>query len=677
MSGKLKILILFIVAGLVLGMGGPTIIGSSSYGDPSDSDSSYGDPPYSDPSNIGSYIFPMEGSEFALSGTFGELRTNHFHSGIDVKTGGATGKRVIAARGGYIYRVKVSPYGFGKAIYLRHPDGEFTVYAHLKGFNDEVEKLVYEKQYASKCYEQEIYLPEGKIPVRKGQLIGYSGNSGSSGGPHLHFEIRDPNEKITNVLKHFRGVIRDNVPPTLRTIGIQPLGAGSRVDGRFEKLELVPEGSNGAYTIPGTIQVSGKFGIEYHAYDLLSAASNHCGINYVRVYLDDQPIYAFNLDTFSFDEKKFINVHFDYSHYKKTGRKFQRAYRASGNRLACYGNLCSEGVIELKDDVVHRVRLELRDTHLNQTTLHMRIKRAKPAPLPTNYNFTGSTSISGEVIQNVFVFCLKNPSSEHTRGVDVTFTNGSTERILPTYLKKNELVFVRALDKWGLPELVRDPFTGKSVRFHFTETILPGKNNIVESGELQMYFPYGAVFDSLPLHVRRYPRQSNMYSQVYEIGSKGDPLFKSFVLNYRLNNKIDPTHAVIARKSESGGWQFLGKNINEDGSIYASSGSFGSFCVMADSTPPSISPKGFSDGSTIPGTQNTLRIRIRDNFAGIDSDRIIGTLDDHWILFEFDAKTSTISHRLRQRPASGRHKLHLMVYDNANNLAENTFHLYF
>ncbi len=650
MSGRLKLIILFLVAGLAVGMGGP---------------------------DSGSYRFPMEGSEFVLSGTFGELRSNHFHSGIDVKTGGETGKRIMAARDGYVYRIKVSPYGFGKAIYLRHPDGEFTVYAHLRGFNDEIETFVYEKQYASKSYEQEIYLPEEEMPVRQGQLIGYSGNSGSSGGPHLHFEIRDSDEKITNVLKHFKNVIRDDVRPILKTVGIQPLDANARVSGKLEKLELTPEGSNGTYSIPGIIQVNGKFGIEYHAYDLLSAAPNHCGINYVKAYLDDQPIYAFNLDTFSFDEKKFINVHFDYPHYKKTGRKFQRAYRAHGNSLGCYGNLCSEGVIELKDDATHRIRLELRDTHLNRTTLRMNVKRSKPVPLPSEYNFPGLTSISGEVQQNLFVCRVKNPSSGHNRGIDVTYTNGTTERIQPAYLEGKELVFVSALDKWRLPELARDPITGKSIRFDLAETVLPDKNNIVESGELQMYFPYAAVFDSLPLHVKRYPRQSTMYSQVYEVGNMMDPLFKSFVLNFRPDQEMDPTHAVIARKGSSGGWYFLGKDVNEDGSIYASSGSFGSFCVMADSTSPVISSKGFSDGSTIPSTQNTLSLRIEDNFAGIDSDRIIGTLDDNWVLFEFDAKTSTIAHRLRQRPTSGKHKLHLMVYDNANNLAEKTFYLYF
>ena len=250
MSGKWKLGLLMVLVALVIGAG---------------------------PADPTKYRFPMDGSEFLLSGTFAELRSNHFHSGIDIKTGGETGKPLYAVRDGYIYRIKVSPYGFGKAIYLRHEDGEFSVYGHMRGFNDDIEEFVYQKQYASKRYEQEIYLPEDEMPVRRGQLIGYSGNSGSSLGPHLHFEIRDPEERIMNVVSYYRRSIRDQIPPIIQTIGVQAQDAASRVNEKFEKLELKPEGSNGNYSIPGIVKVKGRVGLEYHAYDLLSGAPNHCG----------------------------------------------------------------------------------------------------------------------------------------------------------------------------------------------------------------------------------------------------------------------------------------------------------------------------------------------------------------------------------------------------------------
>ena len=324
------------------------------------------------------YRFPLNFSDPAISGTFGELRSNHFHSGLDVKTGGSTGHKLFAIADGYIYRLKVSPWGFGKAVYLRHPDGKFSVYAHMKGFPEDIENFIYQKQYASKKYEQEIYLSKNRFPIKKGQLIGYSGNSGSSSGPHLHFEIRDPDERILNPQKHYRDRIRDTKKPIIQTIGFEAMDAGSRVEGEFAKKEYTPEGGEGAYRIPGIIKMSGRVGLEYHAYDLLDAAGNHCGINYAKLYLDNELIYEFALDRFSFDEKKYINVHFDYRHWKRKSQKFQKCYVEPGNEFSAYKNMRNRGIIAPKDGKVHSVLLELTDTYGN--TIHPSHPGAKRSP---------------------------------------------------------------------------------------------------------------------------------------------------------------------------------------------------------------------------------------------------------------------------------------------------------
>lgn len=657
MSGKFKIGFLFLLCGALLFLS---------------MDQQDDDP------GSATYRFPMDGQEFVLSGTFGELRNNHFHSGIDIKTGGEVGKPLYAVREGYIYRIKVSPYGFGKAIYLRHPDGQFSVYGHMNGFSKDIEDFVYQKQYASKKYEQEIYLPENQMPVRKGKLIGYSGNSGSSTGPHLHFEIRDPDERITNPLKHYRPLIYDNIKPTIQTVAIQALEVNARVNGQFEKLEITPSGGNGSYTIPGIIEVSGKVGLEYHAFDLLNGAGNHCGINYARLLLDGELIYEFALDRFSFDEKKYINVHFDYPHYKRTRRKFQKAYRDNGNIFNAYRNLIDSGAIELRDDKVHNLRLELADGYNNTAVLSARLKGVthKPA-LPQTLSFDGLTSLTGYRMRNVYVAVVKNPSTAHLRGLDIRYNDGETEKLLPAYFKSPTLVYLLNLNKWRLPTEIKDPLTGKKLDFYLRKTVLPEKNNIVEYGEVQAYFPFTSVFDTLPLHIRELPGNGRTYSSVYEIGRSEVPLFKSFVLNFKPRNSGNPQHLVIARQNRTGNWAFLGNEIKEDGSIYASSGSFGTFCVMADSSAPRIRSTNFNDGDRIGAGQKSLRLKVTDNFSGINSRKIHVTLDDTWMLFGFDAKTSTIFHKLRKRPSPGKHRLHVMVYDNANNLAERSFDIYF
>jgi murein DD-endopeptidase MepM/ murein hydrolase activator NlpD len=158
-----------------------------------------------------------------LSANFGELRIDHFHSGIDIKTQGATGKEVVAAASGHVYRISVSPGGFGNALYVRHPSGYTTVYGHLDRFSDEIAEFVRTSQYEKKSFAVTLYPTREKFPVKQGEIIAYSGNSGSSGGPHLHYEIRrSDNEKPVNPLLFEFGT-NDNIAPVIEKLFIYPI----------------------------------------------------------------------------------------------------------------------------------------------------------------------------------------------------------------------------------------------------------------------------------------------------------------------------------------------------------------------------------------------------------------------------------------------------------------------
>ena len=626
-----------------------------------------------------SYHFPMDYSDPAVSGTFGELRGNHFHSGLDIKTGGSVGHKVSAIEDGYIFRLKVSPWGFGQAVYLRHPDGKFSVYAHLNGFTDEVEQFIYQKQYASKSYDQEIYLSKNRFPVKKGQVIGYSGNSGSSTGPHLHFEIRDPDERILNPLNFYRkNRVRDSQSPIIQTIGIEAMDANSRVEGEFQKATYTPEGGNGNYTIPGTIQISGKVGLEYHAYDLLDAAGNHCGINYAKLFVDDELVYEFTLDRFSFDEKKYINVHFDYRHWKRKSQKFQKCYVEPGNEFSAYKNMKNRGVIQFPDDKVHRVRLELADAYGNTTRMNCKIQKMSLFE-PNAYNLpaSGNSSVSYYIKRNTLVASVSNPSAEHKSGLELEFKDGTRKKIQPNYLRNGKLYFLYALVPPDVPVKLHDPVSKKHTDLHMEKVVFPFKNNLVDYEEAQVYFPYKCTFDTLFLEMRKKSGNSRSYSDVYEVGDEKNPLLKSFVISIKPRKKGNLKYMVIAKKDRRGNWSFEGNDQREDGSIFAFSGTFGEFCVMADSIAPTIDPKNFSDGASIPQSQTTLSIRLSDNFSGIDDSRLVMTLDDDWILGEFDGKRSTVTHHFKQRPVAGKHILELMVYDNADNLKKERYTLNF
>lgn len=620
------------------------------------------------------YRFPMSGSTFALAGTFGELRSNHFHSGIDIKTSGGIGQPLFAVREGYIYRIKVSPYGFGKAIYLRHADGEFSVYGHMNGFTPAIEEFVFQKQYATKQYEQEIYLDEGQMPVRTGELIGYSGNSGYSAGPHLHFEIRDPDERIMNPLAYYRLFVADHKKPLVSAIAFEPMGIGSRVNGRHEKVEMKPTGGDGSYHVTEVVRLQGPVGLEYDGYDQLDAAANSCGINYARLYMDDRLIYEFSLDKFSFDDKRYINVHFDYQHFKETGRKLQRSYIEPGNRLTCYPQPQLTGVIDLQDDQVHALRLELADGYRNTSTLRVNVQRSAPAPLPASISGGLGQSMRSSIHRNVCVLRLAKPVTRQLGGLEVAYLDGHSTKLLPAYLQGDELVYLLNLNQPNPPIFVHDPIAGHKVDFHVRQVVAPNRDNLVTEGELQVFLPTGCVFDSLPLHIKRRPGGSQTFSDQYEIGRHDQPLFRSFVMSFAPTKAGERSHMVVARK-QGGSWVYVGKEPQEDGRIVASSADFGTFCVMADSIAPKIKPSNFQEGATIGPNQKTISLSLTDEFSGINSQKIHCTIDGNWELFEYDAKGASITHTLRARPGGRSHVLQVMAWDNAGNLAQATWNI--
>jgi len=185
-----------------------------------------------------------------LSANFGELRIDHFHSGIDIKTQGVTGQEIVSASFGYIYRIGVSPGGFGKALYIKHPSGYSTVYGHLDRFTPEIDEYVKERQYEKKSFLVTLYPPKEKFTVKQGDLIAYSGNSGSSGGPHLHYEIRrSENEKPVNPLVFDFG-IRDNIDPVIEKLFIYPVNIQTSINGQNSVRRIDVQGGHGNFYVP-------------------------------------------------------------------------------------------------------------------------------------------------------------------------------------------------------------------------------------------------------------------------------------------------------------------------------------------------------------------------------------------------------------------------------------------
>jgi len=317
-----------------------------------------------------------------LSGSFGELRNDHFHSGIDIKTQGVRGFPIFSVADGFVTRIVVSPSGFGNALYINHPNGTSTVYGHLDSFRDDISKYVKENQYRLKSFKVDLQILPGKFPLKKDEIIAKSGNSGSSGGPHLHFEIRNTNsEKPLNPLKYNFDIV-DNIPPKIFSLMIVPLSDTSHVkhDVRKKRFQLVFYERKYHIKDNPIIPVYGKIGFAIETNDYFNDSWNKCGIYSYQLTVDDELYFSNQLDQFSFSESRYINSHIDYETYIELKRRFQKTWIDPGNKLSTYNYLKENGIFEANNKRVHQVRIQLKDTYGNTSELEFRVE-GKPSPL--------------------------------------------------------------------------------------------------------------------------------------------------------------------------------------------------------------------------------------------------------------------------------------------------------
>ena len=306
-----------------------------------------------------------------LSGSFAELRSNHFHSGIDIKTQQRTGHSIYSIADGFISRIVVSPTGFGNALYVDHPDGTTSVYAHLDRFRNDIQEHVKNIQYNKKSFRIDEKLPGHLFKVSREELIAFSGNSGSSGGPHLHFEIRDTkSEEPLNPLQ-FDFPVTDNIPPRLYSIMVVPLNEFSHVDYLPENKIYPAVLLNGRYQLQDNpvIPVYGNIGIAVEANDFFDGSANRCGIYSMKLWFDGELYYSAQKDRFSFDESRYINSYIDYAEFIKSKRRFQKTWIEPGNRLSIYNSTQRGGNLKMTDGNYHPVKIELKDLYGNTSVL--------------------------------------------------------------------------------------------------------------------------------------------------------------------------------------------------------------------------------------------------------------------------------------------------------------------
>ncbi|QSE96759.1 M23 family metallopeptidase [Fulvivirga lutea] len=586
------------------------------------------------------YMFPIKpGTQNTLAGTMGELRSTHFHTGIDIRTEGRTGLPVHAAAMGYISRVAVSTSGYGNALYVTHPNGHTTVYAHLEKFEGPIAEYVLKEQYRLKTFELDQSLYQGKFIVQKGDTIAWSGNSGSSGGPHLHFDIRDEKQQPLNPLSYGFDEVLDRTPPIAEKIIARTLNEKSRVGGVFgqEEYRLRRIGNN--YKLDRPIQAIGEIGLMLDAHDKLDYSRFRCGINTMIMEVNGTSTYEYRIKKFSFGEQKNIYKHMSYEDLYKSGERWHKLYVDDGNELRFYSSNKNNGKLYVKEGDQLTVKITMIDTYGNRSHVDLSIEGKLSKPLSNQW----VSGINTDIQENIMI--ISSPKSFD----DNLSLNGVP--LLPSYITASSKVYLYDLRK-DLPKLM--DVGGEFIPLSFKETIAPNKSYTYYSDEVDVYFQREALFDTLYFE-SNYISDSIAKNEVWTVGRTTVPLRKSIKVELKTDKDYDRNFSAayfLDGKTpyyEGGNW--------EKNQISFWTRKFGDFTILTDSIAPYI--------RQVRVNSNDLMFKISDNLSGIKDFNCY--VNDEWVLMHYDYKRALIwSEKLnKNKPFNGIVKL--IVRDNMNN----------
>lgn len=354
-----------------------------------------------------------------LSGTFGELRSSHFHAGLDIKTQQKEGLKVYAAAKGYVSRIKISHYGYGKAIYITHPNGYTTVYGHLKKFSPRLEKYIKNCQYNKESFEVEVFPNPEELPITTNEVIAFSGNTGSSGGPHLHFEIRDNQERPINPML-FGINVKDTKRPFVIAMYAYPKDKNAIINGKNERvqLRLIPQ-KTGDYEVE-KFSAYGNIGFGITTYDKQDLAPNKNGVSNIQTFYNGNKSLEIDFKRFSFSESKHIKRLVDYEYFKSKKSRIQKLFIEQNNPLSLYKDAYNNGYVTVEDSMSSVYKIRIRDYKGNETWVNVPLKgkRQKLEKVKiennTNKHLVYSNKATTLTSDNVTVNFYKNTLYDNT-----------------------------------------------------------------------------------------------------------------------------------------------------------------------------------------------------------------------------------------------------------------------
>ena len=637
-------------------------------------------------------LWPTDASQL-LTATFSEYRPGHFHAGIDIKTWGREGYRVFAVDTGSVVRIQLSPYGYGRAVYLRTQTGQTVVYGHLSRFNDEIESIVRSKQVELGKYRVRLYFNPGVLPYNRGDLLGYTGSTGI-GLPHLHFEIRDSLNRPINPLQ-FGFPVADSIAPEILAIAISPLCAGSHVNGDFKpQIFHVTETESSLYAIDEPPVVHGMLGVSLAVQDMAGGATNKLGLYQVELWIDGEPVYRFRNDRFSYDESGLVELIHNTGLRSRSDLDFVNLFQERGNTLSAFDPAWTErGVMHTEDpggagsiqlaEGTHTLWIVASDYFGNQSEVFgdFTVRSLSSQPILNSVHWMAdrdpelrhSHRLCCRFLRDYLYFSVEDPLQDLNHPSLVVQTGFNHKQIVPMqeirtgqyagYFPLNLIrkdVLQISLTDSPLRNQILDRLTVPVSR------IAPFESATVISDDQRFAVQFNAqsVYETLWCSIQ------SSDPMTCHVLPDDVPLKKAVRLSFHLPDASHKNQMALYQVDDDGGFDFAGNHWDSD-CLTTRVNRLGKFAVLRDSVPPEILSVRPGDGAVLRTRRPKIRIAFLDSLSGIgDEDGYVILLDVERLIMEYDPEEDTAFHQLDDPIQPGEHRLDITFTDRCGNTVQ-------